>query len=172
MAIESRTNDYSSHKYKRTVYVDINPKTKLGSGLINQYKEQTKLHCMDVGRIGYHDEHGRYKIDYYTTKELLVVPKLIIRVYERAMSRAGKDIYHLRTYMSKFGQLNFLLLVDRDYAELVLLENVYVENLNHREDYETVLWKMNYSSAGDSLAGAFSSARAASFAWSASCTMR
>lgn len=144
MAIENRTKDYISHKYKRTVYVNLNPKTKVGSDLIGQYKEQTRLHCMDLGRIGYHDEHGRYKIDFYTTKELIVIPKLIIRVTERAMSRAGRDVYELRTYMSKFGQLNFLLVVDKDYADLILVENVYIENLNHRENYETLLWRLSY----------------------------
>lgn len=144
MAIENRTKDYTSHKYKRTVYVDLNPKTKVGSDLIGQYKQQTHLHCMDLGRIGYHDEHGKYKIDYYTTKELIVIPKLIIRVTERAMSRAGRDVYELRTYMSKFGQLNFLLVVDKDYADLILVENVYIENLNHRENYETLLWRLSY----------------------------
>ncbi|MBQ9793058.1 MAG: hypothetical protein IJW32_04925, partial [Clostridia bacterium] len=144
MAIENRTQDYKSHKHNRTVYVDLNPKTKIGSDLIGQYHEQTKKHCMDVGRIGYHDDHGRYKIDYYTIKELVVVPKLIIRVTEKAMSRAGKDIYQLRTYMSKFGQLNFLLLVDRDKAELILVENVHISNLNHTEEYETTLWVLKY----------------------------
>ena len=58
------------------------------------------------------------QIFYYTQKELIVVPKLIIRVTERAIDRAGKDVYQLRTYMSKFGQLNFLLTVDKDKAEL------------------------------------------------------
>lgn len=144
MAIESRTQDYKSHKHNRTVYVDLNPKTKIGSDLIGQYHEQTKNHCMDIGRIGSHDDHGRYKIDYYTIKELVVIPKLIIRVTERAISRAGKDIYQLRTYMSKFGQLNFLLLVDRDKAELILVENVHISNLNHTEEYETTLWVLKY----------------------------
>ena len=144
MAIENRTQDYKSHKHKRTVYVDLNPKTKIGSDLINQYHEQAKNHYMDIGRIGYHDEHGKYKLDYYTIKELVVIPKLIIRVTEKAISRAGKDIYQLRTYMSKFGQLNFLLLVDKDKAELILVENVYISNLNHQEDYETTLWVLRY----------------------------
>lgn len=144
MAIENRTQDYKSHKYKRTVYVDLNPRTKIGSDLISQYHEQAQNHYMDIGRIGYHDEHGKYKLDYYTIKELVVIPKLIIRVTEKAMSRAGKDVYQLRTYMSKFGQLNFLLLVDKDKAELILVENVYISNLNHQEDYETTLWVLKY----------------------------
>jgi len=144
MAIENSTKEYKTHKHKRTVYVDLNPKTKLGSDLIDQYHEQSKYHYMDIGRIGYHDDHGRYHIDNYTTRELVVVPKLIIRVTEKAMNRAGKDVYQLRTYMSKFGQLNFLLLVDQDKAELVLVENVYISNLNHMEEYETTLWILKY----------------------------
>ena len=42
MAIENRTQDYKSHKHNRTVYVDLNPKTKIGSDLIGQYHEQTR----------------------------------------------------------------------------------------------------------------------------------
>ncbi|MBQ3047744.1 MAG: hypothetical protein IJD48_01870 [Clostridia bacterium] len=144
MAIENRTLDFKSHKHKTIVYVDLNSKTKLGSDLIGQYHEQAKSQYIDIGRIGYHDSHGKYHIDYYTTKELIVVPKLIVRVTEKAMNRAGKDVYQLRTYMSKFGQLNFLLLVDQDKAELILVENVYISNLNHKEDYETSLWILRY----------------------------
>lgn len=144
MPLDKRTNEFSSHKHKYNVYVDLNTKTKLGQDLLGQYREQSKYHYMDIGRIGSHDEYGRYKIDYYTTKELIVVPKLIIRVIKQAMDRAGRDIYQLRTYMSKFGQLNFLLIVDKDKADLVLVENVYIENLNHKEDYETTLWRISY----------------------------
>lgn len=144
MPIEEKTIDYKTHKHNYNVYVDLNPRTKLGENLLQQYHEETKRHCMDIGRIGYHDHHGKYVIDYYTTKELIVVPKLIIRVTERAIDRAGKDVYQLRTYMSKFGQLNFLLTVDKDKAELFLVENIYIENMNHREDYETLLFKLTY----------------------------
>ena len=144
MAIDKKTEDYKSHKYKRNVYVEINPKTKEGQNLLRQYHEQTSKQFMDIGRIGYHDEHGRYKIDYYTLKELKVVPKLIIRVIKSAMNRAGKDVYELRTYMSKFGQLNFLLTVDSNYSELILVENIYITNLNHRENYETPIWRINH----------------------------
>ncbi|MBQ9792242.1 MAG: hypothetical protein IJW32_00655 [Clostridia bacterium] len=144
MPIEEKTTDYKTHKHRFNVYVDLNTKTRLGENLLQQYHEETKRHCMDIGRIGYHDHNGRYVIDFYTTKELIVVPKLIIRVTERAVDRAGKDVYQLRTYMSKFGQLNFLLTVDRDKAELFLVENIYIENMNHREDYETLLFKLTY----------------------------
>ena len=144
MAIEEKTRDYKTHKHRFNVYVDLNPKTRLGENLLQQYHEETKRHVMDIGRIGYHDHHGKYVIDYYTQKELIVVPKLIIRVTERAIDRAGKDVYQLRTYMSKFGQLNFLLTVDKDKAELFLVENIYIENMNHREDYETLLFKLTY----------------------------
>ena len=144
MPFEKKTNDYKTHKHKYNVYVELNPKTKMGKDLLNQYHEQTNKHYMDIGRIGYHNDYGEYIIDEYTKKELIVVPKLIIRVTERAMDRAGKDVYQLRTYMSKFGQINFLLTVDRDKADLILVENVYIENLNHREDYETPLWRLSY----------------------------
>jgi len=144
MTIEEKTESYKSHKYKRNVYVELDSKTKLGKDLLKQYHEQTKYHCMDIGRIGYHNEYGKYIIDNYTVRELLVVPKLIIRVTERAMDRAGRDVYQLRTYMSKFGQLNFLLIVDSNYADLILVENIYIENMNHRENYETKLWRLNY----------------------------
>ena len=144
MPIEENKKEYKSHKHTYNVYVDLNTRTKLGENLLNQYHEQQKNHCMDVGRIGYHDKYGRYIIDEYTRKELIVVPKLIIRVTECAVDRAGKDVYQLRTYMSKFGQLNFLLTIDRDKAELFLVENIYIENINHREDYETLLFKLTY----------------------------
>jgi len=144
MSINEKTNSYTSHKHAFNVYVDLNTKTKLGQDLLGQYKEQSKNHYMDIGRIGYHDNYGRYVIDEYTRKELMVVPKIIIRVTQCAMDRAGKDVYQLRTYMSKFGQLNFLLLVDKDKADLMLVENIYIENLNHREDYETLIWRLSY----------------------------
>ena len=144
MAIESKTRNYNSHKNKYNVYVEVNPKTKQGQDLLKQYHEQSSRHYMDIGRIGYHDEYGRYKIDNYTVRELKVVPKLIISVLKSAMNRAGKDVYKLRTYMSKFGQLNFLLTVDSNCSELFLIENVYISNLNHREDYETLIWRMNH----------------------------
>lgn len=144
MLLDNKTQDYKTHKYKRNVYVEINPKTKVGQDLLHQYHNQTNRQYVDVGRIGYHDEDGRYKIDYYTLKELKIVPKLIISVLKSAVNRAGKDIYKLRTYMSKFGQLNFLLTVDNNYSELILVENVYISNLNYREDYETVIWRINH----------------------------
>ena len=144
MPFEKKTDDYKTHKHKYNVYVELNPKTKMGKDLLNQYHEQTDKHYMDIGRIGYHNDHGEYIIDEYTKKELIVVPKLILRVTERAIDRAGKDVYQLRTYMSKFGQINFLLTVDKDKADLILVENVYIENLNHREDYETLLWRLSY----------------------------
>ena len=144
MSIDTKSENATSHKYKYNVYVDVNPKTKEGQNLLKQYHEQSSKHYMDIGRIGYHNDHGKYIIDYYTLKELKVVPKLIIRVIKSAMNRAGKDVYQLRTYMSRFGQLNFLLTVDNNYSELFLVENVYISNLNHREDYETSIWKINH----------------------------
>lgn len=144
MPIEEKTNEYKTHKYSYNVYVDLNTQTKMGENLLQQYHDQTQKQCMDVGRIGYHDEYGRYIIDNYTQQELIVVPKLIIRVTEKAIDRAGKDVYQLRTYMSKFGQLNFVLTVDKDKAELFLVENIYVENINHKEDYETLLFRLSY----------------------------
>lgn len=144
MAIEENKKEYKTHKHKYTTYVNLNTKTKMGKDLLEQYHQQSKRHYMDVGRIGYHDEYGRYILDDYTRKELMVVPKIIIRVTKKAMDRVGKDVYQLRTYMSKFGQLNFLLLVDKDKAELILVENIYVENVNHKEDYETLIWKLTY----------------------------
>jgi len=144
MSIETKTNDYKSHKYNYNVYVEINPKTKLGENLLEQYHRETKKQYIDIGRIGYHDEYGRYIIDNYTIKELISVPKVIISVCEQAIDRAGQDVYKLRTYMSKFGQLNFLLVVNKDKAELFLNENIYIENLNHKEDYETLIWRLSY----------------------------
>ncbi len=144
MAIEENKKEYKTHKHKYTTYVNLNTKTKMGKDLLEQYHQQSKRHYMDVGRIGRHDEYGRYILDDYTRKELMVVPKIIIRVTKKAMDRVGKDVYQLRTYMSKFGQLNFLLLVDKDKAELILVENIYVENVNHKEDYETLIWKLTY----------------------------
>ena len=143
--IDTKTSSYKSHKHKYNVYVELNTKTKLGKDLLGQYHEQTKRQYMDIGRIGYHDEYGRYKINTYTIKELIVVPKLIISVTRTALDRAGKDVYKLRTYMSKFGQLNFLLLVDRGKAELILVENIYVTNINHKEDYESTIFTYYYS---------------------------
>lgn len=143
--IETKTEDYKSHKHEYNVFVEINSKTKLGQNLLEQYHKQAKRQYIDVGRIGYHDDYGRYIIDHYTLFELVAVPKLIISVTEKAIDRAGRDIYKLRTYMSKFGQLNFLLLVDKSCAELILVENIYIENLNHRENYETLIYKLRYS---------------------------
>lgn len=144
MSIINNTKEYKTSKHKYNVYVNLNTKTKLGKDLLDQYHEQSKRHYMDIGRIGRHDEFGRYIIDEYTRKELMIVPKIIIRITKKAMDRVGKDVYQLRTYMSKFGQLNFLLLVDKDKAELILVENVYIENVNHKEDYETLIWRLTY----------------------------
>ena len=144
MAIEEKTNEYKTHKHKFNVYVNLNTKTKLGQDLLEQYHQQSKRHYMDIGRIGYHDEYGRYILDDYTRKELMIVPKIIIKMTKKAVDRVGKDVYQLRTYMSRFGQLNFLLLIDKDKAELVLVENVYIENVNHKEDYETLIWRLTY----------------------------
>ena len=143
--IETKTEDYKSHKHTYNVYVEINSKTKLGQDLLEQYRKQAKKQYCDIGRIGYHDDNGRYIIDHYSLFELISVPKLIIGVTEKAINKAGRDEYRLRTYMSKFGQLNFLLLVDRSCAELILVENVFIENLNHKEDYETTIYKLRYS---------------------------
>ncbi len=144
--IETKTEDYKSHKHSYNVYVEINSKTKLGQDLLEQYHKQAKKQYIDIGRIGYHDNYGRYVIDHYSLFELIAVPKLIISVTEKAIDKAGRDEYKLRTYMSKFGQLNFLLLVDRNNAELILVENIYIENLNHKENYETLIYKLRYSS--------------------------
>lgn len=144
MAIINNTKEYKTSKHKYNVYVNLNTKTKLGKDLLDQYHEQSKRHYMDIGRIGRHDEYGRYILDEYTRKELMIVPKIIIRVTKKAMDRVGKDVYQLRTYMSKFGQLNFLLLVDKDKADLILVENIYIENVNHKEDYETLIWRLTY----------------------------
>ncbi len=144
--IETKTDDYKSHKHEYNVYVEINSKTKLGRDLLEQYHKQAQRQYIDIGRIGYHDKYGKYVIDHYSLFELISVPKLIISVTEMAIDKAGRDVYKLRTYMSKFGQLNFLLLVDRTSAELILVENVFIENLNHKENYETPIYKLRYSS--------------------------
>lgn len=134
----------NSYKYRNEVRVKVDSTTEEGKHLLDTYKKDQKYHYMDIGRVGRHMPSGKYYIEKPIIAELITVPKIIIRVREQAIDKAGKDVYELKTFLSRFGELDFYATVDYNRADLYFVEHVWVENLGIQENYSTLIYSIFY----------------------------
>ena len=134
----------NSYKYRNEVRVKVDSKTKEGKKLLDEYRQDQKYHYMDIGRVGRHLSNGKYYIEKPIIAELITIPKIIIRVREKAFDKAGKDVYELKTFLSRFGELDFYATVDYNRADLYFVEHVWVENLGIQENYSTLIYSIFY----------------------------
>ena len=133
-----------SYKYRNEVRVKVDSKTKEGKKLLDEYRKDQKYHYMDIGRVGRHLSNGKYYIEKPIVAELITIPKIIIRVREKAFDKSGKDVYELKTFLSRFGELDFYATIDYNRADLYFVEHVWVENLGIQENYSTLIYSIFY----------------------------
>jgi len=134
----------NSYKYRNEVRVKVDSKTEEGKKLLDEYRRDQKYHYMDIGRVGRHLSNGKYYIEKPIIAELITIPKIIIRVREKAFDKSGKDVYELKTFLSRFGELDFYATVDYNRADLYFVEHVWVENLGIQENYSTLIYSIFY----------------------------
>ncbi len=133
-----------SYKYRNEVRVKVDSTTEEGKHLLETYKKDQKYHYMDIGRVGRHMPNGKYYIEKPIIVELIRVPKIIRQVREKAVDKAGKDVYELKTFLSRFGELDFYATIDYNRADLYFVEHVWVENLGIQENYSTLIYSIFY----------------------------
>ena len=133
-----------SYKYRNQVRVKVDSSTEEGKRALEAYKKDQKYHYMDIGRVGRHLPNGKYFIEKPIVVELIRVPKIIKQVREKAIDKAGKDVYELKTFLSRFGELDFYATVDYNRADLYFVEHVWVENLGIQENYSTLIYSIFY----------------------------
>ena len=134
----------NSYKYRNEVRVKVDSKTEEGKKLLDEYRRDQKYHYMDIGRVGRHLSNGKYYIEKPIIAELITIPKIIIRVREKAFDKSGKDVYELKTFLSRFGELDFYATIDYNRADLYFVEHVWVENLGIQENYSTLIYSIFY----------------------------
>lgn len=133
-----------SYKYRNQVRVKVDSSTEEGKKALDTYKKDQKYHYMDIGRVGRHMPNGKYFIEKPIIVELIRVPKIIMQVREKATDKAGKDVYELKTFLSRFGELDFYATIDYNRADLYFVEHVWVENLGIQENYSTLIYSIFY----------------------------
>ena len=134
-----------SYKHRNIVRVTADSKTDEGKNILDDFRRDQRYQRMDIGRIGRHMPDGQYKIEPQIVAEFITIPKIIMQVREKAFDKAGKDVYELKTFLSRFGELDFMVTIDKDQADLYFIEHVHVDNICIHENYSTLIYSLHYA---------------------------